>query len=318
MEKDSRIFVAGHRGLVGSAIVRKLLSAGHTALITPTRQEVDLLDQDRVHALFREQRIEHAIIAAARVGGIAANIAHPADFLVENLLIATNTIRAAFEAGTEKLLFLSSSCMYPRLAPQPMREDVLLSGPLEPTNEGYALAKIAGVKLCEYYNRQHRRRFISATPSNIYGPGDNFDRASSHVIPALMRRFHDAKVTAAADVTVWGSGKARREFLHVEDLAEAIELLMARYEEPGTINVGSGSDLSIAELAEMMKSVTGFEGRIVFDASKPDGMPRKMLDSSRMFGLGWRPRRSLRDGLAETYAWATAHGAFAQEPQPVG
>lgn len=318
MKPGSRIFVAGHRGLVGSAIVRKLRSAGHANIITRTRQELDLLDQRNVHEFFRKERVEYAFIAAARVGGIAANAAHPADFLYENLMIAANTIHAAFETGTEKLMFLSSSCIYPRLAPQPMPETAQMTGPLEPTNEGYAVAKIAGMKLCEYYSREYHKRFISVTPTNIYGPGDNFDAKSSHVIPALMRRLHEGKLAGADEVAVWGSGRARREFLHVEDLAAALYLLMMRYEEPGTINVGFGEDIAIAELSERMREVVGFPGKIRFDETKPDGMPRKMLDSSRMFAMGWRPERTLRDGLRETYEWAKGHGVLAREPQPVG
>lgn len=310
MQKDSRIFVAGHRGLVGSAIVRKLQAEGCANLITRTRDQLDLLDQAAVHQFFRSEKIEYAIVAAARVGGIFANATQQADFLYENLVIATNTIHAAFEAKTEKLLFLGSSCIYPRLAPQPMREDALLTGPLESTNEGYALAKIAGLKLCEHYQRQYGRRFISAMPTNLYGPGDNFHPMNSHVIPGMMRRFHEAKISGASAVTVWGSGEPQREFLHVDDLADALHLFMMRYEEPVTVNIGSGEEVTIRELAETMKDVVEFEGAIRFDTTKPDGPPRKALDSSRIFALGWKPKHNLRDGLRSTYAWALENGVL--------
>lgn len=318
MRKDSRIFVAGHRGLVGSAVVRRLRSEGYSSIVVRSRAELDLLDQTAVHRFFREAKVEYAIIAAARVGGIFANSTQQAEFLYENLVIATNTIHAAFESGVEKLLYLGSSCIYPRMAPQPMREDALLTGPLEPTNEGYALAKIAGLKLCEHYHRQYGRRFISAMPTNLYGAHDNFHPTRSHVIPGMMRRFHEAKVADAREVTVWGSGTPKREFLHVDDLASAIQQLMLVYEEESTINVGSGEEVSIAELASMMKRTTGFAGTIRFDTSKPDGSPRKMLDSSRMFALGWRPSVSLQHGLQRTYAWALESGVFSPEAQPVG
>jgi len=310
MQKDSRVFVAGHGGLVGSALVRKLRGDGYSNLILRTRQELDLLDQAAVHRFFRDAKIEFAIVAAARVGGIFANATQQADFLYENLVIATNTIHAAFESGVEKLLFLGSSCIYPRLAPQPMREDALLTGPLEPTNEGYALAKIAGLKLCEHYHRQYGRRFISAMPTNLYGPGDNFHPEQSHVIPGMMRRFHEAKIAGANEVTVWGTGTPRREFLFVDDLAAAVVRLMSDYEEESTINVGSGEEVTVGELATMMKRVTGFEGAIRFDSSKPDGTPRKMLDSSRIFSLGWRPRIALSEGLQRTYRWALDSDVF--------
>jgi GDP-L-fucose synthase len=298
---QSAMFVAGHRGLVGSAVVRRLREAGHENVITRTRDELDLLDQRAVHQFFQRERVEFAFIAAARVGGILANSTHQADFLYENLVIAANCIHAAFEAGTEKLLFLGSSCIYPRLAPQPMSEDALLTGPLEPTNEGYALAKIAGLKMCEMYQRQYKRRFVSAMPTNLYGPGDNFHPTDSHVIPGMMRRFHEAKLNGLPEVVVWGSGKPLREFLYVDDLADALYTVMEKYEEPQTINIGSGEEVSIRRLAETMKDVVGYEGRIVFDSSKPDGMPRKMLDSSRIAALGWRPKHGLEEGLRKTY-----------------
>jgi GDP-L-fucose synthase len=310
MGKASRIFVAGHRGLVGSGLIRRLRAAGLDPIVR-TRGEVDLLDQIAVHRFFRDERIEFAFIAAARVGGIIANSTHQADFLYENLTIAANTIHAAFAANTEKLLFLGSSCIYPRLAPQPMGESALLTGPLEPTNEGYAIAKIAGLKLCEMYQRQYGRRFISAMPTNLYGPGDNFDPTQSHVIPGMMRRFHESKLASAAQVNVWGTGKARREFLHVDDLADALYVLMDRYEEPQTINIGTGQEVTIAELADTMKRVVDYKGSISFDTTKPDGPPRKLLDSARIFLLGWKPRRTLEEGLESTYRWAAENHVFA-------
>jgi GDP-L-fucose synthase len=310
MNKDSRIFVAGHRGLAGSALVRKLQREGHSAVVVRTRQELDLLDQAAVHRFFREEKIEYAFIAAGLVGGILANSTHQADFLYENVLIAANTIHAAYEAGTEKLLFLGSSCIYPRLAPQPMPESSLLTGSLEPTNEGYALAKIAGLKLCEMFQRQYKRRFISAMPTNLYGTGDNFHPTKSHVIPGMMRRFEEARRARAATVSVWGSGAPLREFLHVDDLAEALYMLMESYEDQQTINVGTGQEVTIRELAETMKATVGFQGEIEFDASKPDGTPRKVLDSSRILALGWKPKHSLNEGLASTYRWAIESGAL--------
>jgi GDP-L-fucose synthase len=311
MNRTSRIFVAGHRGLVGSAIVRKLRAAGHEEIVTRSRTELDLLDQAAVHAFFRDGKIDEVFLAAARVGGIYANATRQADFLYENLVIATNVIHAAAESGVEKLLFLGSSCIYPKFATQPIREDSLLTGPLEPTNEGYAIAKIAGLKLCEYYRTQYGKRFISAMPTNLYGPGDNFDPMGSHVIPALLRRFHEAKLAGAEEISVWGSGKPRREFLYVEDLAEALYLLMQEYESVETINVGTGEDVTVAELAALIKDVVGYRGSIVFDASKPDGTPRKLLDVTRLSGLGWRPAWSLADGLRETYRWMTTSGQVA-------
>jgi len=309
MNRSSTIFVAGHRGLVGSALVRKLRAAGHDRIVTRTRAELDLLDQAGVHGFFREQKIDFVFLAAARVGGIHANATRQADFLYENLVISTNVLHAAAEYGVEKLLYLGSSCIYPRMAPQPMREDSLLTGPLEPTNEGYAIAKIAGLKLCEHFHRQYGKRFISAMPTNLYGPDDNFDPLGSHVIPGMMRRFHEAKLAGSDQVVVWGSGVPRREFLFVDDLADALYELMARYESPETINVGTGEDVTIAELAETMKHVVGFEGRIVFDAAKPDGAPRKLLDVARISSFGWRHRWSLQDGLRETYRWMTESGS---------
>ncbi len=306
----SRVFVAGHRGLVGSALVRKLKSAGIEPIVR-TRQQLDLLDQPAVHRFFREEKIEFAFIAAARVGGIIANSTQQADFLYENLLLAANVIHAAFLANTEKLLFLGSSCIYPRMAPQPISEDSLLTGPLESTNEGYAIAKIAGLKLCEMYQRQYGRRFISAMPTNLYGPYDNFHPTQSHVIPGMMRRFHEARESRAPQVSVWGTGKARREFLHVDDLADALYLLMQKYEGPQTINVGVGDDVTIAELAQTMKDVVEYDGPLTFDVSKPDGTPRKLLNSSRILSMGWKPKHTLREGLESTYRWALDQGVFA-------
>lgn len=302
--KDARIFVAGHRGLVGSAIVRKLKSEGHSNLLLKTRNELNLLDQAAVHRFFRDEKPKFVFLAAAKVGGIVANATQQADFLYENLVIETNLIHAAAESGVEKLLFLGSSCIYPKLAPQPLKEEYLLTGPLEPTNEGYALAKIAGLKLCEMYKRQYNKRFISAMPTNLYGPGDNFHPDHSHVIPGLIRRFHAAKIGKAPQVTIWGSGSPRREFLYSDDLADALYLLMEKYESGETINIGTGEEFTIAYLAQTIKEVIGFEGDLVFDALKPDGTPRKILDSSRIHSLGWKSRISLRDGLPSAYGWA--------------
>ena len=309
MDRSSRVFVAGHRGLAGGALVRRLQAEGIEPIVR-SRDQLDLLDQREVHRFFCGERIEVAFIAAGHVGGIYANSTRQADFLYENLMIAANSIHAAFEAGTEKLLFLGSSCIYPQLAPQPIPESALLTGPLEPTNEGYAIAKIAGLKLCEMFQRQHERRFISAMPTNLYGPGDNFHPTGSHVIPGMMRRFHEAEQINSAEVTVWGTGSPRREFLHAADLADALVLLMRTYESPETINVGSGQEVTIRELAETMKEVVGYQGQITWDSSKPDGTPRKLLDSSRIQKLGWSPAHDLRSGLASTYAWAVEQGAF--------
>ncbi|HYR28271.1 MAG TPA: GDP-L-fucose synthase [Thermoanaerobaculia bacterium] len=314
MDDHSSIFVAGHRGLVGSALVRKLRSAGHDNLLLRTRDELDLRNQAAVERFFSENRVDYAFVAAATVGGIQANATRQADFLYENLIIACNVIHAAASHGTTKLLFLGSSCIYPRLAPQPMREDSLLTGPLEPTNEGYAIAKIAGLKLCEMYQRQYGKRFISAMPTNLYGPGDNFHPLGSHVIPGMMRRFHEAKLAGAPEVVVWGTGTPRREFLHVDDLAEALYLLMQTYEDVQFINVGSGEEHPIAELAEILKRVVGYEGNLAFDTTKPDGTPRKLLDVSRLHALGWKHSRGLEDGLRDTYRWALENGIFSNEP----
>ncbi len=302
LNQDSRIYVAGHRGLVGSAIWRELQREGFTNLIGRTRQEVDLLDATAVRNFYAATRPEFVFIAAAKVGGILANSNHPATFLHENLQIQSNLIHGAYQAGVRKLLFLGSSCIYPRLASMPLKEEYLLTGPLEPTNEWYAVAKIAGIKLCQAYRRQYGCDFISAMPTNMYGPNDNYDLQNSHVLPALIRKFHEAKQAGAATVTCWGSGAPLREFLYADDLGRACVFLMRHYSEEQFINVGCGSELSIRELAETVRRVVGFAGEIVWDTSKPDGMPRKLMDSSRLFALGWRPQVDLETGLRRVYA----------------
>ncbi len=299
---DAPVFVAGHRGLVGSAIVRRLERAGHTNLLLRTRQELDLTRQDAVDTFFAEQRPAYVFLAAARVGGIHANDTYPADFIRDNLQIQTNIIDAAWRHGAAKLLFLGSSCIYPKHAPQPMPEDCLLTGPLEPTNEWYAVAKIAGIKMCQAYRRQYGFNAISLMPTNLYGPGDNFDLQTSHVLPALIRKFHEAKASGADHVMMWGTGTPRREFLHVDDLADACLFLMQRYEDERIVNVGVGDDITIRELAALVAEVVGFTGEIRNDTSKPDGTPRKLLDVSRLHALGWRAGIGLREGITETYA----------------
>ena len=303
MQPDDRIHVAGHEGLAGSAILRRLRALGFHNLLLRTRAELDLTDQAAVERCYAAERPAFVFLAAARVGGILANSRFPADFIRDNLLIETNVIDAAFRHGVAKLCFLGSSCIYPRLAPQPMREESLLGGPLEPTNEWYAIAKLAGIKLCQAYARQHGWRAISLLPSNLYGPGDRFDPEQSHVLPALIRRFDEARAAGAPEVVVWGSGTPRREFLHADDLADACVFLMQHYESDAPINVGVGEDVSIGELAGTVAEVVGYGGRIVFDASKPDGAPRKLLDTSRLEALGWRPRIGLRAGIEQTYHW---------------
>jgi GDP-L-fucose synthase len=307
---STRIAVLGARGLVGSAVVRRLTTLGCANLLLPTRSGLDLSNQAATRAWFAKEKPEVVVHCAGLVGGIVANSSALAAFLYDNTMMAMNVIKAAYDEGTEKLLFLGSSCIYPRLAPQPIHEDSLLTSALEKTNEGYALAKIAGLKLCEYYNRDERRRFISAMPTNLYGPGDNYDPTKSHVIPGMMRRFHEAKVRGEASVTVWGTGTPRREFLHVDDLAEALVVLLEKYEAPETINVGCGDDVSIAGLAQLMKEVTRFPGDIVFDTTKPDGTPRKLLDVTRINALGWKAKRTLRDGLTDEYERAVRDGVF--------
>jgi len=303
LDPRSRIFVAGHRGLVGSAIVRRLEAEGFSDLIVAGREELDLRDQAAVESWFAERRPEIVFLVAGTVGGIQANSARPAEFIYDNLMIHATVVHAAWRWGVRKLLYLGSSCIYPRLAPQPMREEALLTGALEPTNEPYAVAKIAGIKLCQAYRAQYGCDFISAMPTNLYGPGDNFDLESSHVLPALVRRFHEARVGGQRAVTLWGTGGARREFLHVDDLADACLFLMRRYDGAGHVNVGTGEDLSIRELAVMVRDLVAPGVEIEFDATRPDGMPRKLLDVSRLHGLGWRHRIGLREGVAATCRW---------------
>ncbi|MEO5830246.1 MAG: GDP-L-fucose synthase [Rhodanobacter sp.] len=305
MNLDSRIYVAGHRGLVGSAIVRRLIADGATNLILRTHQELDLTNQAAVETFFATERPEHVFLAAAKVGGIHANSTYPAEFIHDNLAIQTNVIHNAWKHGAKKLLFLGSSCIYPRDCPQPIKEEYLLTGPLEPTNEWYAIAKIAGLKMCQAYRKQYGFDAICAMPTNLYGPGDNFDPDNSHVVPALIRRFHDAMVKGLPEVTIWGSGSPLRELLHVDDLAIASLLLMDIFSEAQIINVGSGEEISIADLAREIAAVVGYAGKRIFDTSKPDGTPRKMLDISRMRDLGWEPQVPLEEGLAATYAWHT-------------
>ncbi len=308
MKPDSSIYVAGHRGLVGSAIVRDLKAQGHTNIIVQTRDELDLLDQRAVNNFLKKQKIEYVFLAAAKVGGILYNSRYQADFLYENLVTACNVIHAAAEHGVSKLLFLGSSCIYPKLASQPIKEESLLTGPLEPTNEGYALAKIAGLKLCEKYFLQYGKKFVSVMPTNLYGPNDNYHPENSHVIPGMLRRFHEAKVRGDSQVTIWGSGTPRREFLYVDDLATALRTIMVSYEQPSTINVGTGKDCTILELATIIREVVGFQGSIALDTSRPDGTPRKVLDVSKISALGWAPQFELPQGLALAYRWAIENG----------
>lgn len=303
------IFVAGHRGLVGSAIVRNLRAHGCENILARTRAELDLTDARAVHSFFKKEKPRLVVLAAAKVGGIKANNDFPVEFLLENLKIQNNILEAAFDTGVEKLLFLGSSCIYPKFAPQPISEDALLTGALEPTNEAYAIAKIAGIKLCQAYARQHGSRFISAMPTNLYGPGDNFDLQNSHVLPALLRKVHEAKLGGAREIVVWGSGKPRREFLHADDLAEACRFLLEKYESPEVINVGVGEDVTIRELAELICEVVGFDGALTFDSTKPDGTPRKLLDVSKIKALGWSARIPLREGIAGVYRWYLENGA---------
>ena len=298
----TKVFVAGHKGLVGSAIVRRLQADGIEAVVA-SRSELDLIDQRAVDDWFATNAIDQVYMSAAKVGGIHANDTYPAEFLRDNLAIQTNVIHSAWQHGVKKLLFLGSSCIYPRLAPQPMPEDSLLTGPLEQTNEWYAIAKIAGIKMCQAYRKQYGFDAISIMPTNLYGPGDNFDLENSHVLPALMRKFHEAKASGAPSVPVWGSGEPRREFLHVDDLADACVFLMQTYSDPDIVNVGWGKDISIAELATLIKETVGYAGDIEFDASKPDGTPRKLLDTTRLTSHNWQPSISLADGIAMTYDW---------------
>ncbi|MDO8879935.1 MAG: GDP-L-fucose synthase [Coriobacteriia bacterium] len=303
MDRTSRIYVAGHRGLVGSAIVRRLERDGLGGIVTRTRAELDLTDQAAVRAFLESERPEYVFLAAAKVGGIMANSTYPADFIRENLQVQTNVIDSAHRTGVRKLLFLGSSCIYPKLAPQPLKEEYLLTGPLEPTNEPYAVAKIAGIVMAQSYRRQYGFDAISLMPTNLYGPGDNFDLTSSHVLPALIRKIHEAHAAGETTVTVWGTGTPRREFLHVDDLADAAVFLMERYESDEIVNVGTGTDVSIGELATLIAEVVGYTGEIVYDTSKPDGTPRKLLDVSRLTALGWRSSIALREGIESTYRW---------------
>ncbi|KAK1316879.1 putative GDP-L-fucose synthase 1 [Acorus calamus] len=302
-DRSAKVFVAGHRGLVGSAVVRKLQSLGFTNLLLRTHSELDLTRQSAVEAFFAAERPKYVILSAAKVGGIHANSTYPADFISVNLMIQTNVIDASRRSGVEKLLFLGSSCIYPKFAPQPITEYSLLTAPLEPTNEWYAIAKISGIKMCQAYRIQHGLDAVSAMPTNLYGPCDNFHPENSHVLPALMRRFHEAKARGAESVVVWGSGSPLREFLHVDDLADAVVFLMENYSGLSHVNVGSGKEVTIKELAEMVKEAVGFEGGIVWDSTKPDGTPRKLMDGSKLTGMGWAPRVELKEGLAETYKW---------------
>jgi GDP-L-fucose synthase len=303
LDRAARTYVAGHRGLVGSGVVRALEAHGFSDIVTRTSAQLDLRDRDATFAFFAEQRPATVVVAAARVGGILANSTYPAEFLSDNLRIQVNVLDAAAKHGVDRLLFLGSSCIYPKFAEQPIREDSLLTGPLEPTNDAYAIAKIAGIMQVQALRREYGVHYISAMPTNLYGPNDNFDPQTSHVLPALIRRFHEARETGAASVTVWGSGTPRREFLHVDDLAQACLFLLENYDDPETINVGTGSDVTIAELARMVADTVGYTGEIVFDASKPDGTPRKLLDVSRLRDLGWTAQIELGAGLASTYAW---------------
>jgi GDP-L-fucose synthase len=303
MNERSRIYLAGHTGLVGTAMHRKLLEKGYSNIITRSHGELDLTRQSDVERFFQEEKPEYVILAAAKVGGIHANSTYPGQFIFENLSIQNNVIHASYLSGVKKLLFPGSACSYPRECPQPMKEEYLLTGPLEPTNEPYAVAKIAGITLCQAYNRQYGTDFICAVPTNAYGPNDNFDPEDSHVIPALLKKFHDARTTGAAEVTIWGTGSPLREFIYAEDLAEAFLFLLKNYGGSEIINIGTEEESSIKELASVIKDIVGFKGHIRFDSSKPDGAPRKTLDKTKLFGLGWRPEISLAEGLEMTYRW---------------
>jgi GDP-L-fucose synthase len=303
MNKDVKVYVAGHRGLVGGAVVRGLKLQGYGNLLLRTHRELDLTRQDQVNDFFDREKPAVVIMAAAKVGGIHANNTRPAEFIRDNLMIQDNVIDAAYRAGVGKFVFLGSSCIYPKMAPQPIKEEYLLTGPLEPTNEWYAIAKIAGLKMCQAYRRQYGFNAISLMPTNLYGPGDNFDLTNSHVLPALIRRFHEAVENGDDSIAIWGSGTPRREFLHVDDMADAVIHLMRTYDEEGIVNLGWGEDVTIRELAEMVAEATGFDGTLVFDASKPDGTPRKLLDTSRLTALGWKPKITLVDGIERTYEW---------------
>ncbi len=302
MEKNSKIYIAGHNGMVGSAIRRNLEKAGFTNLLLRSSKELDLRNQAAVEAFFTTAQPDYVFLAAAKVGGIIANNTFRADFLYENLMIQSNVIHQAYKHGVKKLMFLGSSCIYPKLAPQPLKEEYLLTGLLEPTNEPYAIAKIAGIKMCEAYRDQYNCNFISVMPTNLYGPNDNYDLQTSHVMPAMLRKFHEAKLAGAASVTLWGSGTPRREFLHADDMADACVFLMQTYEEKGFVNIGVGTDVSIKELASMIQSITGFEGEIIWDTSKPDGTPRKLMDVSRLTNAGWKAKTPLEEGIRSVYS----------------
>ncbi len=303
MNKDSKIYVAGHRGLAGSALVRRLQNDGYTNLILRTRQELDLLDQVAVKTFFEKEKPEYVFLAAAKVGGIMANKTYPAEFIYENLTVQANIIHNAYTSGVKKLLFLGSSCIYPKLCPQPIKEASLMTGALEPSNQAYALAKIAGIFMCQSYNEQYGTNFISAMPTNLYGPNDNFDLEKAHVLPAMIRKFHEAKVNGLKEITLWGTGSAKREFLHVNDLAHACVFLMNTYEESEITNIGTGIDISIKELAEKIKEIVGYQGIIKWDTTKPDGTPRKLLDVNKLHNLGWKHTTALDEGIASTYEW---------------
>jgi GDP-L-fucose synthase len=303
MDQGSKIYIAGHQGLVGSAVHRKLTEKGYSNIMVRARDELDLEDQAATASFFQEERPEYVFLAAARVGGIWANNTYPAEFIYSNIMMEMNIIHASYCTEVKKLLFLGSSCIYPRECPQPMKEAYLLSGPLEPTNEPYAVAKIAGIKACQSYNRQFGTNYISVMPTNLYGPNDNFDLETSHVLPAFIRKFHEAKVESRPSVTVWGTGAPKREFLHVDDLADACVFLMNHYHDPEIINIGCGKEISISELAGLVKEVVGFTGEIEYDREKPDGMPRKLLDVGKLKSLGWEPTLSLKEGIEKTYDW---------------
>ena len=303
MDKTDKIYVAGHRGLVGSAIVRRLQADGYENLLLRTSRELDLREQSVVRDFFKSEQPDYVILAAAKVGGILANDTYPAEFLYDNLMMEVNVIHAAHLSGVKKLLALGSTCIYPKMAPQPLNEDALMSGSLEPTNEWYAVAKIAGIKMCQAYRRQYGSHFIAAMPTNLYGQGDNFDLEKSHVMPAMIRKFHEAKLAGSDQVTLWGTGSPLREFLHVDDLADACLFLLENYDEPGIINIGVGEDLKIAELADIVRDVVGFKGEIVYDTTKPDGTPRKLVDTARINALGWKAKIGLHDGIRQTYEW---------------
>jgi len=303
MNKNSKIYLAGHTGLVGSAIYRKLKNEGYTNIVTRTHKELDLTNQQQTQEFFQKERPEYVFLAAAKVGGIKANDTYPADFAYINIMIESNVIKASHDYGVKKLLFLGSSCIYPKLCPQPIKEEYLLTGPLEPTNEAYAIAKIAGLKMCQYFNKQYGTNFISVMPTNLYGPNDNFDLETSHALAAILRKFHEAKINNKPHVEVWGTGNPRREFLHVDDLADAVLHLMNNYDGNEPINIGTGEDLTIKELAQLIKEVVGYEGEIRFDTTKPDGTPRKLLDVTRLHNTGWRHKIELKEGLEFTYQW---------------